>query len=108
AVVDVHEAARLLAVAPDVDFVLAGPLGLDDLAADGRRGLLTAARPGAVRPIDVMVTGHARGQPEVLFKVAAHALAEELLPSVAVLGQRRIGVGLLQRDHVWVPLLVAV
>ena len=86
AVVDVHEAAGLLAVAPDLDLVLAGSLGLDDLAADGGRRLLAAAVPGAVRAVDVVEAGHARLEAEVLAEVAAHALGEELLPAVAVLG----------------------
>src|ERR1700704_5420711 len=40
AVVDVHEASRLLAVAPDLDLIRAGHHGLRDLAADRGRRLL--------------------------------------------------------------------
>ena len=56
AVVDVHEAARLLAGAPDLDLVTARQLGLDDLAADRRRRFLAATGPRAVRPVDIVVT----------------------------------------------------
>ena len=55
-----------------------------------------------------MVAGDAALQAEVLFEVAAHALAEELFPAVAVFGKCGIGVLFLERDDVWVGLLVAV
>ena len=38
----------------------------------------------------------ARGDAEILAVMPAHALAEELLPAVAVLGLGRVGVGLAQ------------
>jgi hypothetical protein len=76
------------------------------LAADRRRRLLAAAGPGPVRAVDVVVAGHARDEAEVLAVVAAHALAEELLPPVAVLRHRRVGVLLLQRLDVRRRLLV--
>ncbi len=46
-VVDIHKAARLMAVAPYLDFVLARRFRLNDLAANCRRGLLTASVIGA-------------------------------------------------------------
>ncbi len=67
-------------------------LRLDDLAAQRRRRLLATAVPGAVRPVDVVVAGDAAAQSEVLVEVAAHPLAEELLPAVAVLRQGGIRV----------------
>ena len=97
AVVDVHEAAGLLAVAPDLDLVSPVSLASIDLAADRGRRLLAAAVPGAVRAVDVVEAGHARLEAEVLAEVAAHALAEELLPAVAVFRHRGIGVGFLER-----------
>ena len=100
AVVDVHEAPRLLAVAPDLDGVRAAQLGLGDLAADRGGRLLAAAVVGAVGPVDVVIAGHASRQLEVLAEVAAHALAEELLPAVPVLGHRRICVRLGERRDV--------
>ena len=60
AVVDVHEAAGLLAVAPDLDLVLAGLLGVNHLAADRGRRLFAAAVPGAVRAVDIVEAGDAR------------------------------------------------
>src|SRR5688572_11872539 len=96
AVGDVHERAGLLAVAPDLDLVLAGHLGLDDLAADRGGGLLAAAFPGAERAVDVVEARDARRDLPVLAEVAAHALGEELLPAVAVLRHRRVGVLFLQ------------
>ena len=97
AVVDVGEAARLLAVAPDLDLVVAAQDRRGDLAADGGRRLLAAAVLGALGPVDVVVAGDAGLETEVLVEVPRHALAEELLPAVAVLGHRGVGVGLAQR-----------
>ena len=74
-----------------------------DLAADRRRRLLAAAVVGAVRPVDVVVARHPRLDAEVVVEVPAHALREELLPAVAVLGHRRVGVLLPQRGHVRTP-----
>src|SRR5688572_29861233 len=71
AIVDIHEAAGLLAVAPDLNFVIAGELGLDHLAADGGRRLLAATLPRAVRTVDVMETGHPRHQTKILAEMAA-------------------------------------
>src|SRR5690606_24789265 len=106
AVVDEHEAARLLAVAPDLDLVGAGQLGLGHPAADGRRVLLAASGPGAVGAVDVVVAGYVGGQAEVLVEVAAHAHAEPLLPAVAVLGLGGVGVGLAQGLHLGRPLVL--
>ena len=108
AVVDVHERAGLLAVAPDLDLVLARELGGDDLAADRGRRLLAAAVVGAFRAVDVVVARDAGGDAVVLAVVARHALAEQLLPAVAVLRQGGIGVLFLERGDVGVGLLVAV
>ena len=58
-VVDVREASRLFAVAPDLDRVRAVELGLDHLATDRRRRLLATPVVRAVRPIDVVEAGHA-------------------------------------------------
>ena len=106
AVVDVHEAAGLLAVAPDLDLVLAGELGLDHLAADRGGSLLAAAVPGAAAAVDVVEARHARIQAEVLAEVPAHALGEQLFPAVAVFGQRGIGVLFFQEGGVMSPSLL--
>ena len=66
AIVDVHEAAGLLAVAPDFDFVGTGFHGVNHLAANGGRGFFAAAVPGAVRAVDVVEAGHARREADSL------------------------------------------
>src|SRR5205814_9160253 len=86
AVIDVHEGARLFAVAPDLNLVGARVLGLDDLAADRGGGFFAASGPCAQRAVDVVIAGDAALHAVVLFEVAAHALGEELLPTVAVFG----------------------
>ena len=100
AVVDVHEAAGLLPVAPDLDLVVAAHLGLGNLAADCRRGLLPAPVVGPVRAIHVVVAGDPGVEPEVLAEVTTHPFAEQLLPPVAILGLGRIGIGFAERGHV--------
>ena len=42
-VVDVHEASRLVAVAPDLDFMIARFLGFNHLSADRRRGFFATS-----------------------------------------------------------------
>ena len=92
---------RVCLPSPQISISLAaGELGGDDLAADGRRRLFPAAVAGAVRAVDIVIAGDAGLQAEVLAEVAAHALAEQLLPAVAVLGHGRIGVALLQRHDI--------
>ena len=88
--------------------MLARHLGGNDLAADRGRGLLAAAVIGAFRPVDVVVAGDAGGDAVILAIVAGHALAEQLLPAIAVLRHRRIGILFLQRGDVGAGLLVAV
>src|SRR6202011_162746 len=83
AVVDIHERAGLLAVAPDLDLVLARELGSDHLAADGGRRPLAAASVGAFGTVDVVVARAPGGDAVILAVVAGHALAEKRLPAVA-------------------------
>ena len=107
AIVDVHEAARLISAAPDLDFVLAGNLGFDHFAANGRRRLLAAAVPGA--PGRRRCESAPRAcEAEIFAEVAAHALRKQFFPAVAVFGQRRIGVFFLQRGRFEGLLLVPV
>src|SRR5205085_12301804 len=40
AIIDIHEAASLMAIAPDFDFMFTGQFGLNDFTADGGGGLL--------------------------------------------------------------------
>ncbi len=86
----------------------AGLFGFDDLAAHGRGRFFPAALVRAKRPVHVVVARDAADETVVLFKVPAHALGEELLPTVAILGQRRIGILFLQGDDVRIGLLFAV
>src|ERR1700690_2918351 len=53
AIVDIAEASRLRAVAPDVYRVSARVDRLDHFAANGGGGLLAAAEPGALRTVDI-------------------------------------------------------
>ncbi len=83
-----------------------GQLRFDHFSADGGRRLLATAQPRAVWSVHIVVAGDARLNAEVLAEVAAHALAEQLLPPVSVLWHRRIGIRFLQRDNVLRDLLV--
>src|SRR5215469_12428635 len=107
-IIDVHEAARLVTGTPDLDLMFTRPLGLNHLAADRGRRFLTAAIPGAMRPIHIVEPGYTRDESEVLFEVPAHAFAEQLLPAVAVLRQCRISVAFLESYNIGVRLLLAV
>src|ERR1043166_6138807 len=107
-VVDVHEAACLMTVAPDLDLVFARDLGLDDFSADGGRRLFASAHPGAIRAIDVVEASGAGLEPEVFSERAAHAFAEEFLPAVTVFRLRGISIGFLQSGDVRVALLVGI
>src|SRR6266536_2179413 len=97
--------AGLLPVAPDLDLVVLVRRG--DLAADGGGGLLPAPLPGPERPEDVVEADHPGGEAVVLAVVAAEPLGHQLLPAVAVLGVRRVGVLLTQRHHLGPALQVA-
>src|ERR1700742_2743577 len=91
-IVDIHEGARLFAVAPDLDLIGTGVFGLDDFAADGGGSFFAAAGPGTEGTIDVVVAGYAALEPVVFFEVAAHPFGEEFFPAIAVFGKRRIGI----------------
>src|SRR5690349_8185539 len=86
----------------------AGQLGSNDFAADRGRSLLAAPVPCPVRAIDVMEARHACKQTEVLRKVAAHSLAEQLFPTVSVFRHGRIGIRFFQSGILWVLLLVSI
>ena len=55
-----------------------------------------------------MVAGNPALQAKVLFKVAAHALAEELFPTIAIFRQRRVGVFFLESNDIGSFLFVTV
>src|SRR6266853_3816906 len=85
-----------MAVAPDFDFATPRPLRLGDFPADRSRRLFAAPRPGAERAVDVVVARDSGPKLEILAKVAAHPLAEQLFPPIAVLRHRGVGVFLLE------------
>src|SRR5215472_8556554 len=92
AVIDVHEAARLLSIAPYFDFQVTREFGVDDFPANGCRRFLAAAIPGSIGTIDIMKASHACGYAKILPEMAAHPLAKKLFPAISVLGLSRIGV----------------
>jgi len=104
AVVHIHEAARLRAVAPDFDRAGLLVLGLDHLAADGCGRLFASTVPGAERAIDIVESGDKRLQAALVPVFLAEHLRHQFLPAVAALGHGRIDVGLLQGTHVGVLL----
>jgi len=77
AVVNVHETARLMAVAPNLNLMFAGELGHDHLPAH-RAGAFSRP-PSHVpwRAIDVVKPRQARPHAEVLAVMPAHALANK-------------------------------
>ena len=77
-----------------------------DLPADRGRSLLAPAVVGAMRSVHVVVARHPRHEPEVLGVVAAHPLAEELLPAVTVLRHGRVGIRLHESLDGGIDLLV--
>src|SRR6266567_3747225 len=108
AILDEHEAARLLSIAPDVYLVRTRQLRFDDLAADGRGSLFPSTGPCALRTVHVVVASDTAAQARFLFKVAAQALAEELLPAVAIFRESGIRIRFFQRVQVWSRLLCGV
>ena len=86
AVINIHEAASLIARAPDFDLLSPRQFRFDHFAADGRRRLFAASRPGAMWSVNIMVACNSCLEAEVLPEVPAHALTEKLFPSVSILG----------------------
>ena len=99
-VVDEHEAARLFAVAPDFDFVMAGEFRGDHLSANRRGGLLAPAIEGAVGTVNVVVARDSRFETEVFAEMPAHPFAKELFPTIAVFRIGRVGILFLQARNV--------
>ena len=81
AVINEGEAAGLLAVTPHLNLVS----GSENLAAEGRRGLLASALPGSVRTVDVVEAGNPDIDAEVRPVVLAQLLGGQLLQTVGVL-----------------------
>src|SRR5258706_8017648 len=99
AVVDIHERAGLLAIAPYFD--LAWIWGECDLAAHRRRRLFTAAVIGAQRAIYVVEAHDARGEAVVFHIILAEFLRVELLEAITFFRLRRKRVLLAQRRDIW-------
>ena len=100
AVVDIHKAARLLAIAPDLDFVAPRVLSLNDFPANRGWSFLSAPGPGSVGTVDIVIPRNPGLETKILFKVPAHPFAEELFPPVTVFGKSRIGIFFLQRTDI--------
>src|SRR2546422_8111425 len=103
-VVDIHEASGLIAVTPDADLAASGVNRLDDLTADGGRGLFATAIPSTEGTVNVVETGDESFHPPLVPVFLAKHLADQFLPAVATLGHRGVGVGFLERADVWVLL----
>ena len=85
AVVDKHEAARLAAVAPNLDLVPTRYHRHRNLAGNCRRSLFAATVPGPIGTIDVVVARDAGLDTKFLSEVTAQSLREQLLPAVTIL-----------------------
>ena len=106
AIINVLEAACLLAITPDLNLIRVQELRLGNLSADRGRSFFTSSITRSMRPVHVMVADDSCIEIEVLTEVTAHALTEKFFPSVSVFGHRRIGVGFLERNEVGRRLLV--
>src|SRR5580765_5983033 len=96
AIVDEHEAARLMPISPNANRVVAIILRGDDFATNRRRRLLPAAIPCAPRTINVVKTGDGCFEPALSPILLTEHLRHQLLPAVTTLGHGGIGIGFLQ------------
>jgi hypothetical protein len=92
AVVNEHEAARLFAISPHLNFMMTGEFRGDDFATDRCWRLLAPAIKGAVWTVDIMIPSDAGFETKVFPKMPAHSFAEEFFPPIAVLRVCRIGI----------------
>src|SRR5436305_14689993 len=92
AIVDIHKAAGLRAVAPDVDRVISMIHRGDYFAADCRRSFLPPAIPGAPRPVDVMKPGDEGFQTALGPIFLAKDFGDELFPAVTALWHGGVGI----------------
>src|SRR5215475_9002783 len=91
-IIDVTKGASLFAVPPNLNFTVASQLRDSDLPAHGGRRLFPSAIPCSQWSEDVMKP-HDPGLDAVILAVMrTQPLGNELLPSIGVLGLRRIGV----------------
>src|SRR5262249_52090389 len=92
AIINIHEAASLLAIAPNFDLMFSRKNRHCDFARYRCRRLFAATIPGSVRSIDVVITRNASFEAHVFAEVSAQALAKELFPAIAILRISRISV----------------
>src|SRR5690606_10688008 len=92
AVVNIHEASRLLAITPNFNLMTATHLCLNHLPAHGGRGFFPSTIVSPVGPIHVVVAGNPRYNAKILPEMTAHPFAKELFPPVAVLRHTGISV----------------
>src|SRR6185437_284006 len=108
AIVDEHKASRLLSISPDVDFMDTGFFRRDHFPANGGRCFFASSCPATVRSINIVIASDAAGDIKFFFEVAAHPLAEQLLPAIAIFRQSWIGIGFFERSHIRPGLLLCV
>src|SRR6516165_1630525 len=106
AVVDIHEAACLLAVAPDLDFVPARDYRHGYLARNRGWRFFAPPVPRAIGAIDVVITRDTGLDPEILTEVTAQSLSEQLLPTIPILAISRICFRFFQSGYVGINLPV--
>src|SRR5215469_5804572 len=85
AVVYVHEAARLMAIAPDFNGAAAHIYRFNYFATNGGWRFLAAAIPGAMRPVHVVESGCECRQASLRPIFLTEHLRDQLLPAVATL-----------------------
>src|SRR5262249_33030929 len=99
AIVDIAEGPRLLSVTPDFDFRVPGQFGDRHLSTHCRRSFLPAAIPGSIWT-EYVVKAHYSGLYSVVLTIVrTESLGNQLLPTVSVLGLRRISMLLLERGN---------
>ena len=102
AVVDVAEASRLFAVAPNLD--PGAVFCQSHFAAYGGGRFLFAALICAKRPIDIVKAHDSRVQMALFAVIRSHLLSEKLFPAVALLRIGGDGVRFPQRYNILIAL----
>jgi hypothetical protein len=103
-VINVHEAPRLISIAPDFNIASAIYHGKRHLSANRGGRFLAAAIPGPERAVDIVITRSARFETEMFAEVSAHPLAEKLLPAMSILRHGGIGIRLLEAGNMRIVL----
>src|SRR3954464_9497436 len=106
AIVDEHERSGLFSVTPYVDLVLASQDRGGDLSGDRCRCFLPSTVPGALWPIHVVIPSYTCLKAKVVAEVSAHALGEELLPSIPILRHSGVSVCFFEGPDIAIQLFV--